>query len=161
MLQRYFPCDLRKRSLSLLSELLTSVIKQKSLPQAWISTPLATLSWGHLAEVLSKVVANWNRSNRTEISSRFHLHKVEVLIDFYHCDLFYLFLITLCHFLRSCKLTFTVFQNFSHVEGILSSCFTMVMHACLYFYNSMVISIMISWSNRIIYLSSTHNLIRK
>ena len=113
-----------------------------------LSTPIAILSWDHLAELLLKVVDNQNRSaactvsNKIAISSRPHIYSVEVLTDFYHCDLFYLFPITLCHFLGDCKLTFPVFQNFSHVEGIFSSYFTFTY---LHFYDSMFVSIMIKW----------------
>ena len=132
-----------KTSVSLLSELSTWRRTASSL-----STPIATLSWGHLAELL-KVLDNRNRSaactvtNKTAIFSRPHIYKVEVLPDFYQCDRFYLFPITLCHFLGNCKLTFPVFQNFSHVEGNFSTYFTFTY---LHFYNSMFVSIMIEWT---------------
>ena len=101
-----------KTSVSLLSELSTWRRTASSL-----STPIATLSWGDLAELL-KVVDNRNRStactvtNKTAIFSKPHIYKVEVLTDFSQCDLSYLFPITLCRFLGNCKLTFPVFKIF-------------------------------------------------
>lgn len=131
---------------------LSLCIKEKFCLKANCLFLVATMSWGHLAELLSKVVNNWIKVNwdGAELCQPYECNLLQSsslqskgsLTDIYQCDLFHLFSV-LYVILRSCKLTFTVFQNLSHVEGILSSYFTTVVRVCLCFYGSVIISIMI------------------
>lgn len=106
-----------------LSELCTSSSKKRPASRLTLHSLFAPLSWGQLADLLSKVVDSRIKAKRSGAAlstiwlqsppALTHSYKVKLLIDIYQHDLFDLFSITLCYILRrSCELTFTVFQIF-------------------------------------------------